>query len=188
MPTDKPAEIATDGTVRIRRIDLTDVDTIFAGVCDSMAALSPIMPWASPDYSREDACWFVANAWLGWRDGRAYGFLVEDVTDGRFLGLCGLNEVSGHTANLGYWVTTAEAGRGVTTAATRLVARFGFEQAGLKRIRLFHIVGNVGSRRVAEKVGFVYEGLCRQHLAVHGTIHDTRLYSLTSAAEIKGKR
>jgi ribosomal-protein-serine acetyltransferase len=181
---DKPMESATSGAIRIRRIDLTDVDTIFAQVRASMAALSTVMPWAHPGYSREDAAWFVANAWLSWRDGRAYEFLVEDVEDGRFLGLCGLNEISGHAANLGYWVTTAEAGRGVTTAATRLVARFGFEQAGLKRIRLFHIVGNVGSRRVAEKVGFVYEGLCRQHLAVHGTIHDTRLYSLTNAVEI----
>lgn len=188
MPeTDKPAETAADGTIRIRRIDLTDVDTIFAQVQASMAELSPIMPWAHPGYSREDACWFVANAWLGWREGRAYEFLVEDAADGRFLGLCGLNGVSGHAANLGYWVTTAEAGRGVTTAATRLVARFGFEQVGLKRIRLFHIVGNVGSRRVAEKAGFVFEGLRRRHLTVHGTIHDTRLYSLIDSAEITGQ-
>ncbi|MFT5683060.1 MAG: ribosomal-protein-serine acetyltransferase, partial [Myxococcota bacterium] len=177
--TNTPVETMTDGTIRIRRIDLTDVDTIFAGVLASMEALSAYMPWAHPGYSREDACWFVANAWLGWRSGSAHEFIVEDATDGRFLGLCGLNGVSAekYSANLGYWVTTAEAGQGVCTRAARLVARFGFQQLNLGRIRLFHVVGNLGSQRVALKVGFVLEGVRRRHMKVNGEIHDTKLYA-----------
>ncbi len=177
----------TDGRVIIRRVDLTDVDTIFAGVIDTMASLSKWMPWAHPAYSRDDACWFAADAWLAWDSGAAFEFLVEDVQDGRFLGLCGLNGVSASEgrANLGYWVREGETGAGVGTAAARLVARFGFEHVGLRRIRLFHVVGNIGSRKVAERTGFVLEGVQRARLSVGGQTRDTKLYSLVSVDEVR---
>ena len=38
-------------------------------------------------------------------------------------------------------------------------------------------VGNVASRRVAEKAGAVYEGTMRSRLQVHGTRHDAAMYA-----------
>jgi len=178
----------TDGVLRIRRIDLTDVDTIFSGVSSSLEALSRWMPWASSGYSRDDACWFVANAWLAWRHQAAYEFLIESVADGRFLGLCGLNAISRDDgrANIGYWTVTGEYGNGVATTAARMTARFGFFQLGLTRIRLFHAVDNIGSQRVAEKVGFVLEGTQRKRMKLDGVLHDAKLYALTHPDEIMG--
>ena len=37
-------------------------------------------------------------------------------------------------ANVGYWVRTGQTGRGIATAAVRLVARFAFEELGLLRL------------------------------------------------------
>ena len=177
----------TDGVVTLRRVDLTDVDALAEGVRASIDRLHPWMPWAKMDHSRDDAAWFVATTWLHWHGGKSYEFLVTDAEDGRMLGMCGLNSVSSDgRANLGYWVREGETGRGVCTAAARLVARFGFEQLGLSRIRLFHAAGNLGSQRVAEKVGFVLEGVQRKRLEIHGTFHDTKLYSLVSPDEITG--
>ena len=176
----------TDGRVRIRRLDLTDVDTIFEAVQASMVPLSAWMPWAHPGYSRDDAAWFSATTWLNWQNKTAFEFVVEDAADGRFLGMCGLNGVSvaERRANLGYWVRVGENGRGVCTAATRLVARFGFQALGLVRIRLFHAAGNIGSQRVAEKAGFVLEGVQRKRLKINGVLHDTKLYSLVDISEV----
>ena len=187
MIRDPAVSHMSDGRVVIRRIDLTDVDAIFSAVRASLPALSAWMPWAHEGYSRDDACWFVANAWLSWRSRSAFEFLVASAADGRLLGLCGLNAVSAAEgrANLGYWVHSAEAGRGVSTAAARLVARFGFEQVGLQRIRLFHAVGNIGSQRVAEKVGFVLEGVQRRRIALHGVQHDAKLYALVDVDEVQ---
>jgi len=50
------------------------------------------------------------------------------------------------------------------TAAARLVCRWGFEDLGLQRIEWWAGVGNEGSWRVAEKVGFTREGTCRRRL------------------------
>lgn len=179
-------EVITEGRLRLRRLDLTDVDPLFAAIRASIGTLSAWMPWAHAAYSREDACFFVASTWLRWREGTAHEFLIEDAVDGRFLGMCGLNEISrlNRSANIGYWVKTGEDGRGVCTAAARLVAHFGFAQVGLQRIRLFHMVGNRASQRVAEKVGFRLEGVQRQHTVLHGQSQDTLLYALVSPDEI----
>lgn len=83
-------------------------------------------------------------------------------------------------ANLGYWVRTSAAGRGVATGATRAVARFGFEQIGLKRIEIVAAVNNLSSQRVAEKAGAVREGVLRKRLLIRGESHDAVLFSLVA--------
>ena len=62
------------------------------------------------------------------------------------------------TAEIGYWVAAAVRGRGVASMAARLLCAFGFETLGLRRIELNAAVGNVASRRVAEKAGFEPRG------------------------------
>lgn len=83
-------------------------------------------------------------------------------------------------ANLGYWTRSSAVGRGVGTIATRLVARFGFEQLGLQRIEIVAAVGNRASQRVAEKVGATREGVLRRRLLIHGKSQDAFVYSLVS--------
>jgi len=77
-----------------------------------------------------------------------------------FLARVGLDWISASgTANVGYWVRTGQTGQGIATAAVRRVARFGFEDLGLRRLELLVAVDNLASRRVAEKVGATFEGI-----------------------------
>ncbi len=179
-------EVLTDGRLRLRRVDPEDVDPLLAAVQESLDELMVWMPWAHPDYSRDDACWFVCSSWLNWHSGTAFEFVIERAEDGLLVGMCGLNGVtaSDGRGNLGYWVRSSHTRQGICTDAARLVARFGLGQLGMSRIRLFHAVGNLGSQRVAEKVGFVLEGVQRQRITLHMTKHDTKLYSLVSLDEI----
>ena len=62
-------------------------------------------------------------------------------------------------ANLGYWVRSSRAGRGVATTATLLTARFGLQTLALQRIEILAAVGNRASQRVAEKAGAKKEGV-----------------------------
>ena len=71
-----------------------------------------------PGYSIEDS-----HTWLGsrpdtWQRGMEYDFLIADRTDGRPLGICGLNNLDreNRLANLGYWIRTGSARQGVATA------------------------------------------------------------------------
>ena len=73
-------------------------------------------------------------------------------------------------------MAAAVRGRGVASTATRLLSDFGFETLGLRRIELNAAVGNVASRRVAEKAGFEPEGVRRAWRTVGGVPADFALY------------
>src|SRR5437773_976393 len=111
-----------------------------------------------------------------------YSFAVLDQSSGRFLGGVGINFINRvhQFANLGYWVRTSAAGRGVATRATRLAARFGFQALGLNRIEIVAAVDNIASQRVAERAGAVREGILRHRLSINGVPHDAVLFSLVA--------
>jgi RimJ/RimL family protein N-acetyltransferase len=63
-------------------------------------------------------------------------------------------------AEIGYWLRADARGRGVTTAAVRLIVAWALA-AGAARVQLRAAVGNDASRRVAEKAGFQLDGVLR---------------------------
>jgi RimJ/RimL family protein N-acetyltransferase len=83
-------------------------------------------------------------------------------------------------ANLGYWVRSSATKRGVASAATRLIARFGFRELGFQRLEIVAATGNGASQRAAEKAGATREGVLRKRLLINGQPHDAVLYSLVA--------
>jgi RimJ/RimL family protein N-acetyltransferase len=134
--------------------------------------------------SYETAACHVAETIHAWQAGRWYGFAITRVGSPVFLGRVGLDRITAdRTANVGYWVRTSQTGRGIATAAVRLVARFGFEDLGLRRLELLIAVDNPASRRVAEKAGATFEGVLPAGPYEHGELqHASYLLSLTPKA------
>jgi RimJ/RimL family protein N-acetyltransferase len=56
--------------------------------------------------------------------------------------------------------------------------RVGFDVLGMHKIVLRIAVGNRASERVAEKLGFVREGVLREELLIRGIWTDHTLYSI----------
>lgn len=170
----------TDGTVTIRPFRRDDVDALYEAVRESIDEVASWLSWCHAGYARSESEEWVKSRPKAWKRGKAYSFAVVDAATGRFLGGNGLNRISRRhqVANLGYWTRTSAAGQGVATRATRLVARFGFEELGLGRIEIVAAVGNAASQRVAQKVGAVREGLLRHRLLIHDERHDAVLFSL----------
>ena len=77
-------------------------------------------------------------------------------------------------ANLGYWVRSSVARRGVATAEVALPRKWAFRHTDLVRLVLVIAAGNLASQRVAEKAGAECEGTLRQRLWLYGTAHDGR--------------
>lgn len=59
---------------------------------------------------------------------------------------------------LGYWIGKPFWGRGLIPEASREMLRYAFEDLGMNRIWCGYYDGNEKSRRVQEKLGFVYRG------------------------------
>jgi RimJ/RimL family protein N-acetyltransferase len=64
------------------------------------------------------------------------------------------------------------------TDAQYLIARYAFETLGYRRYEWKCNALNAASRRAAERFGFTYEGLFRQHMIVKGHSRDTAWFSM----------
>lgn len=124
-----------------------------------------------------------AGTWLdryeeGRRDGTGDAFAIVD-EDGGFLGLALAPRIErdARTAELGYVVAPAARGRGVASEALRQLTDWAFDDLGLFRLELMISVENAASRRVAERCGYVREGVLRS-LHVKQDLHeDTEIWS-----------
>jgi ribosomal-protein-serine acetyltransferase len=169
-----------DNFVQLRRYEKADAAAVFEAVRESVRELKLWFDWAHDDYSIDETkAWLMAQEdW--WRSREVYNFAITDPDKLTFLGGCLLNHINHQDslANLSYWVRGRWTGTGVATAASRLVATYGFEDLALNRIEIVIAKGNEASIRVAEKLGAKREGELRRRIRVRGDVHDAWMYSL----------
>jgi RimJ/RimL family protein N-acetyltransferase len=172
----------SDRTITLRAPVKEDAPSHCEAVLESLADAGRWLEWVHDGYGPDESSAFIARAIAGHENGEMYEFLIVD-GKGTFLGGCGLNRLDTRflKSNLGYWVRTSAAGRGVATAATRLLARFGFEQLGLQRIEIIAALDNLSSQRVAEKAGAHVEGILRNGIRHRGRNIDAVCFSLIPA-------
>jgi ribosomal-protein-serine acetyltransferase len=181
LPALETTELTTDRLI-IRPPEDRHIEPLFTAVQESLAEIRPWLAWYYPGYSWDDTALWINNLPVAWREDREYSFVILDRANGELLGTIGINQLDrrNRRANLGYFVRTSATSRGIATAATKVVARFGFEQVGLKRIEIVAAVGNVASQKVAHKVGATREGIARRRSNVGGQQLDTVMFSLVA--------
>jgi len=74
--------------------------------------------------------------------------------------------------HIGYWVDQGHANRGYVTEAVNMVTDFAFSELELHRIEINIRPENSPSIRVAEKCGYLYEGLRPRYLHIAGAWRD----------------
>ena len=157
-----------DDVVRLRRFEKSDVPAIVAACQD------PEIPrWTAVPSPYTDA---DALEWL--ESDEEETFAILDSVSDDLLGSIGVRSLDGGEAEVGYWVKREARGRGVATRALALVSRWVLVERGIGRLRLRAEPGNVASQRVAEKAGFVKEGVQRSALEMKGERRDVVVYSL----------
>jgi len=169
-----------DGKIIVRTYREEDAGALYEAARESIAEVSVWLPWCHENYSIQESREFISSRAQAAQADEWYSFATFEKDSGRFLGGVGLNFFNRvhQMANLGYWVRTSDASRGIATEAARLVARFGFAQLGLHRIEILAAVDNIASQRVAEKVGAAREGVLRKRLLINGKSQDAVIFSL----------
>ena len=112
---------------------------------------------ASPDELRTP----LANHLQAWAEGKAFGFTIESLHEGDFLGRIGIRATeAGGLWNIGFFLHPKHQGQGYMREAAGAILRFGFEALGADMIEACHAVWNTASRRVLEAIGMTF----REHL------------------------
>ncbi len=169
----------SDGDLFARPWQDGDADALYRTVIASRAELSHWLAWCSPAYARDDAAAWVAYSQRAWRQRSAFPFGVFDAV-GNLLGGVGINSLDAENRRgaLGYWIATAQAGRGLARRAAALAVDFAFAELGLQRIEILVRPDNAASHRVAQALGARCEGEARARLQFHGRALNMVVYAL----------
>ena len=112
------------------------------------------------------------------RAGRSARWVLADPS-GELVGSVTLSGIAlgpFRNAGLGYWIDGALNGRGLATAAVRLVCRLADSELGLHRVEAGTLLHNAGSQRVLTKSGFEPFGVAPRYLHIAGKWQDHRLF------------
>ena len=143
----------TDGVVVLREWRDADVDPAVVATADP--EIPRWTPIPSPN-TAENVRAFLAEP----LEGKVRLVIAHPETDELIgsVGIVALDEALG-AGEIGYWVAAAHRGRGVATRAVRLLADWALGERGLERVELQIHPENANSRRVAEKAGFIFDGV-----------------------------
>lgn len=115
------------------------------------------------------------------RTGYRY-YIMPKEEKGKIIGTIGLNNVVWDiflSCFMGYMLDGAYINRGYMTQAVDAVANTAFNEIGLHRIEANIMPKNARSLRVAEKCGFVREGMSKKYLCINGVWED-HVHMITS--------
>lgn len=109
-----------------------------------------------------------------------FGIVQKQSQD--LIGVINLNlSLEHHRAEFGYFIGKEFWGKGYGTEAAQALLTYGFQQLPLNRIYAAAFAENLGSRRIMEKIGLIYEGLLHEHMVRNDQTHDVVYYGLTKA-------
>ena len=96
-----------------------------------------------------------------------------------FVDLCHLNkERHEHEGSVSYCIGKEFRGKGITTAAVRLIVKYGLKKYKLKRMEARCRTFNKASARVLKKAGFKLEGILRKSHFQNGAYQDNMIWAI----------
>ena len=107
-----------------------------------------------------------------------YRWFIE--YDGEVVGNVSLKNISQMMkhAEIGYGIGEAHQGRGVATAAVKMLVQKCFSESPLRKLIAYVHHENVASRRLLQKVGFTQEGILREHYIINGVAQNEIVFGL----------
>ena len=164
--------------VRLVPVKAEHADELFAAGHDGGdPALWTYLPYGPFTHAEEMRLWLSACADSD--DPRF--FAIVDQATGRPAGMASyLRFAPDHrVVEIGHiWFGAALQRTPAATEAIYLLARHAFDDLGVRRLEWKCDAGNERSRRAAERLGFTFEGVFRQHMLVKDRNRDTAWYSL----------
>ena len=164
---------------------------VCAAVTESLPELRRFLaslPWVASDPTPETSEIWCRNAMANFIARKDMPFLLLDKTAGStpvMVGVVGLHRPVWTTPKfeIGYWVRTSHAGKGIISEGVHAVAELALQQLRAARVELITDDDNAASRRVAQRCGFVLEGTLRnERRAPDGTLRHTCVYARTAPA------
>lgn len=161
----------------LRKLTPDDASDVFAYASDP--EVTKYLLW-NTHRTISDSLAFISAALARYQTGAPapWGVVLKD--EGKIIGTCdyiSCNDTH-RRAEIGYALARPCWGRGIMTEAVRKILDYGFRVKNFNRIQAMCDVPNIGSARVMEKAGMIYEGILREYMIQHDSARSVKVYSI----------
>lgn len=144
--------------IELRLLGPSNENEVYDAVLKNQAHLKPWVFWAGDSFGRDVVAKMLAENEAGFQNGTAYAMGIYE--NGRLIGSTDIRGIgSAQGAEIGYWVAEDATGKGLATKATAALIEYAQAHHKIPKIVLHTMVDNKASSRVAEKLGFHFDGL-----------------------------
>ena len=174
----RPVILQVDDGVELRQIGRNDAVELTELIDRNRPYLKEWLPWLNNSASLIDTARFIGRSIEQAEDKN--GLTLGIRCDGKLAGIIGQHYVDSlnRRTEIGYWIDAEHQGRGIVTRATACLTDYAFREQDCNRVILHCAVGNLKSRAVAERLGFVKEGILREAEWLYDHYVDLVVYSM----------
>jgi len=183
----KLAERIETPRMQLRVPEATDAGELNAAVAASFTELTAWMPWANSPQTLEETQQFCEDSRSGWMRDDRFNLLMVTRSNGKIIGGTGFPRLDWEVPSfeIGYWCHSDHVGQGYVAEATYALATYAFTELSAARVELRMDTRSERSWRVAERLGFVLEGVLRSDTRdPSGQLRDTRVYAAVKLEDL----
>lgn len=163
-----------------------DGAAINEAVRESIGELRPWMPWAQTVPTPEESEARARRSRLQFLERKDMMLLLLHKETGRLVGCSGIHRIDWQVRKyeIGYWVRTSFAKQGYITEAVAAIEAYAIRELEAARIEIRCDTRNAASRGVAERSGYILEGMLRRDSRdADGQLRDTLVFSKVRGVE-----
>ena len=146
--------------ITLKEIDLDDVESIFNSIVMDRDYLDEWLPFVSQTQEISNTLQFVTD----YLNSDRLNLTCTIWYQHQFAGIVGLKDtdLENKKTEIGYWLSSSFQHKGIITLSCKALIKYIFEELELNRIQLKAATGNIKSQRVAQRLGFIHEGIERE--------------------------
>lgn len=173
----------------LRKPELEDAKAIHEAVLETFDDLKPWMGWAQHIPTLEETITHTSNSNARWGFGENR-MLIFDKETNEFIGSTGFirYDTSVPKYEIGYWCRNSKKQNGYIKEAVLALTKAAFEHCMANRVEIKCDVDNYRSKKVAESLGFNYEG-CHTNDGLKAdrlNLRSTAIYAVTNKDQLNG--
>jgi len=149
-------------------------------VLESFDEIHKWLPWATHKPTEDESEITMRTFAAKWILRESLMLLIFDTTGTTFLGSTGFHcNWNIPTFEIGYWIATKYTNQGFATESTLALTHYAFAQLKSSRVEIKCDENNRSSRQVAEKLGYVQEGIFKNDSLAFDTkqLRNTVIYA-----------
>jgi ribosomal-protein-serine acetyltransferase len=170
--------LQVDQEITLCLLGNTQANELFRLVEQDRQRLRKWLPWVDYERSPADSLAYIQRTQQQFKDQESLqlGLFYQ----GQLAGTIGSHTVNwpNRSVEIGYWLSSAWEGRGVMTRACRGLIQYTFTSLNINRVEIQCATGNVKSRAIPERLGFVQEGVRRESEWLNDHFVDLVLYGM----------